>query len=96
MNSDTWFKLITSVLVFTGLIGCGSENARIDIQDILSKSKTYVGSGECKFCHLEHYDSWRNTLHSRTIMDVTQNRDALIAEIDQEVIREDLKKLKKD
>jgi hypothetical protein len=29
-------------------------------------------------------------------MDVTQNRDALIAEIDPEIIRVDLKKLEKD
>jgi hypothetical protein len=45
---------------------------------------------------LEHYDSWKTTLHSRTIQDVTQNLDALIAEIIPEVIRADLKKLEKD
>jgi len=96
MKPCTWHKLIHSVFVVFVLFGCGSNTTSIDSQEILSKPKTYVGSGECKFCHLEHYDSWRNTLHSRTIMDVTENRDALIAEIDEKVIRADLKLLEED
>ncbi len=74
----------------------GSGEVKVDIEKILSKPKTYVGSEQCQFCHLEHYDSWKTTLHSRTIQDVTQNQDALIAEIDPEVILADLKKRQKD
>ncbi len=96
MKSDIWLKLLLAVMFIASLVGCGSDNAKLDIQEILSKPKTFVGSDECKFCHLEHYDSWTNTLHSRTIMDVTENRDALIAEMDKEVIRADLKLIEKD
>jgi hypothetical protein len=79
-------------LLAAALAGCGPDETQINMQEILSKAKTYVGSDECKFCHLEHYDSWTTTLHSRTLQDVTHNRDALIAEINPEVIRADLKK----
>ncbi len=47
-------------------------------------------------CHLEHYDSWRGTLHSRTIQDVSQNLDALAAMISPETIRADLRKSEKE
>ena len=95
MKITAWIKLIFVVLLSVGLSGCGTNDNQVIVQEMLSKPKTYVGSNECKFCHLEHYDSWKNTLHSRTIMDVTQNRDALIVEIDPDVIRADLKKLEK-
>ena len=75
------------------LAGCGSDESKFNIEEVLSKPKTYVGSGQCQYCHLEHYDSWRNTLHSRTIQDVTENKDALIVEINPDVIRKDLKAL---
>ena len=96
MKARGFAKLILFLLLAIGLAGCASEETKINIQEMLSKPKSYVGSDECKFCHLEHYDSWKTTLHSRTIMDVTQNRDALIAEIDKEVIRADLKHVEKD
>ena len=94
MNSN---KLVFMALLTFWLAGCYPSETRVsqEMQEVLSKPKTYVGSEECKFCHLEHYDSWKTTLHSRTIMDVTQNRDALIAEINPEIIRADLKKLEK-
>ena len=44
-------------------------------------------------CHLEHYDSWKMTLHSRTIEDVRQNKDAIIVDLDENKIREQLGKL---
>jgi hypothetical protein len=96
MMTRGFAKLILFLLLAIGLAGCASDETKINIQELLSKPKSYVGSDECKFCHLEHYDSWKTTLHSRTIMDVTQNRDALIAEIDKEVIRADLKHVGKD
>ena len=90
MRSERWVNLLLSVLFMAGLMSCGSDETKINIQEVLSQPKTYVGSGECKYCHLEHYDSWKTTLHSRTLTDVTQNRDALIVEINPDTIRADL------
>lgn len=88
-----WIKLgLTAVLAF-GLASCGSKEPTA--KEILSEPKTYIGSEQCKVCHLEHYDSWKMTLHSRTLQDVTVNRDALITDIDPQVIRADLKKREK-
>jgi len=66
------------------------------IEEVITGPMTYVGSEQCKVCHLEHYDSWKMTLHSRTLQDVTQNRDALITDIDPKVIRASLKKVDKN
>ncbi len=96
MKTSGWGKFIFITFSIFWLGGCGSNDTQVNIQELLSKPMTYVGSEECKFCHLEHYDSWKNTLHSRTITDVTENRDALIAEIDPQVIRADLKLLEKE
>jgi hypothetical protein len=98
MKISGWFLLALTILLTISLAGCGPSpgEIKVDTEEILSKPKTYVGSGQCQFCHLEHYDSWKTTLHSRTIQDVTQNLDALIAEIDPEIIRADLKKLEKE
>ena len=82
MITNGWVELALTALLVAGLAGCGPGpgEPQIDMEKILSQPKTYVGSKECKVCHLEHYDSWRNTLHSRTLQNVTQNLDALIAE----------------
>jgi len=74
----------------------GCDRGPEQFQEMLAKPKTHVGSEQCKTCHLEHYDSWKTTLHSRTIQDVTENLDALVADIDSKVIRADLKKMEKD
>jgi hypothetical protein len=92
MKTRRWIGLSLIGLLAVWLPGCGPDENQAKIQEILSKPKTYVGSGACKFCHLEHYDSWTTTLHSRTLQDVTKIRDALIVEIDPELIRADLKK----
>ena len=84
MKAKGWIRAALAVLLTILLSGCGSGETQVDVKQVLSKPKAYVGSGECKFCHLEHYDSWRTTLHSRTLMDVTRNKDALIAEINPE------------
>ena len=98
MSTGFLIKSVFLLLLVAALTNCGpgSGEIKVDIEEILSKPKTYVGSEQCQFCHLEHYDSWKTTLHSRTIQDVTQNQDALIAEIDPEVILADLKKQQKD
>ena len=90
MKTSGWIKFTIIVLLAVWLTGCGSDKAKVD--KLLIGPKAYIGSEQCKVCHLEHYDSWKMTLHSRTLQDVTENRDALITGVDPEVIRVDLKK----
>ncbi len=90
MKKSGCLKLTLTAILVVGLLGCGSNE--MPVEDILAKPKAYVGSEQCKVCHLEHYDSWKTTLHSRTLQDVTMNQDALITDIDPEGIRADLKK----
>ncbi len=96
MKTSGWVKLALTVFLAAALVGCGRGKPEIDVKEVLSKPKAFVGSDQCKLCHLEHYDSWKTTLHSRTIQDVAENRDAVIANIDPEVIRRDLKKQEKN
>lgn len=87
--------LVSSLLLFavaTVLTGCGGEQP-IDMEALTSKPQTFVGSETCKMCHLEHYDSWKMTLHSRMLQDAQADRDAIVTEIDEKKIREDLAKL---
>lgn len=81
-------------LLFTGVIflACGSEQP-VDIDKVLAQEKNFVGSDTCKKCHLEHYDSWKMTLHSRMTQDAQKNRDTIIVPIEEDRIREDLAKL---
>jgi formate-dependent nitrite reductase cytochrome c552 subunit len=90
MKTSGWIKFTITVLLAVWLTGCSSDKAKVD--ELLIGPKAYIGSEQCKVCHLEHYDSWKMTLHSRTLQDVTENRDALITGVDPEVIRVDLKK----
>lgn len=75
------------------LVGCNNQRASVDVEEVTSKEKTYVGSDRCKQCHLEHYDSWKMTQHSRMLKDVQKNKEALVVEIDEERIRNDLQKI---
>jgi hypothetical protein len=77
-----------ALLVF----GCGGEQA-VDVKKLMAQPKAYVGSDTCKMCHLEHFDSWMMTLHSRMTQDPQKNRDVIIAGFDEKRIREDLAKL---
>ncbi len=77
-----------ALLVF----GCGGEQS-VDVKQLMAQPKAYVGSDTCKMCHLEHYDSWKMTLHSRMTQDAQKNRDVIIADFDEKKIREDLAKL---
>lgn len=74
------------------LAACGGEEP-IDITAVTAQPKTFVGSDTCKMCHLEHYDSWKMTMHSRMLQDAKKNEDAIIVPIDEKRIREDLAKL---
>lgn len=94
MKTSGWIKIAFTVLLAAGLLGCNSEKSQIE--KVAAAPKAYVGSEQCKVCHLEHYDSWKMTLHSRTLQNVTENRDALITDIDPEAIRSDLKKREKE
>ena len=95
MKMSGWARLASTILLVAFLAGC-SRDGSDEAKEVLSGPKTYVGSEQCKMCHLEHYDSWRGTLHSRTIQDVTQNLDAMAATINPEAIRADLRKFEKD
>jgi hypothetical protein len=77
-----------ALLVF----GCGGEQA-VDVKKLMAQPKAYVGSDTCKMCHLEHFDSWMMTLHSRMTQDPQKNKDVIIADFDEKRIREDLAKL---
>jgi hypothetical protein len=85
---------VTFILGLTvlALAACGGEQP-IDVKAVTSQPKAFVGSDTCKMCHLEHYDSWKMTMHSRMLQDAKQNQDAIIVPIDEKRIREDLAKL---
>ena len=89
-------KALTTVLAIgvmaLVLSACGGEQA-VDVKKLMAQQKAYVGSDTCKMCHLEHFDSWMMTLHSRMTQDAQKNRDVIIADIDEKRIREDLAKL---
>lgn len=71
------------------LSACGPEQP-VDIKALTSEPKSFVGSDTCKKCHLEHYDSWKMTIHSRMTQDAQKSRDVIIADIDEAKIRADL------
>ncbi len=80
--------------VFASVAGNVQAN-EINAKKLLSQPKSYVGSDVCKNCHLEHYDAWKRTLHSRMLQDAKANKDVIVTKIDPKVIREDLKKIEK-
>lgn len=84
--------LCGAAIMLAVFASCGAEHP-VDIAAVTAKPKDFVGSDNCKMCHLEHFDSWMMTLHSRMTQDAQKNRDAIIAEIDGKMIREDLAKL---
>ena len=88
----TFAPLVASFLPLL-LSACTGEApaSKADIESILSKPKEYVGSEVCKTCHLEHYDAWKKTLHSRMTQDARANADVIITDFDEKTIREDLR-----
>ena len=85
-------KVLYLGLLLVFLTSCSGESP-VDLVALKSKPQTYVGTDTCKMCHLEHYDSWKMTLHSRMLGDAQKNTDAIVAEIDEKKIREDLAKI---
>ena len=92
MNCKSLAKILILVLAVAALAACGAEQP-VDVKAITSQPKSYVGSDTCKQCHLEHYDSWKMTMHSRMTQDAKKNVDAIIVPIDEKTIRADLAKL---
>jgi Cytochrome c552/Cytochrome c554 and c-prime len=90
MKSIIWFKRAFMLMVIAGLVGCNNDKATVE--EIVSGPKAFIGSESCKVCHLEHYDSWKMTLHARTVQNVTENHDAVITAINPETILADLNK----
>jgi len=72
-----------------------AEDIEIEADKWLAAPKAYVGSKVCKSCHLEHYDAWQRTLHSRMLQDAVANADVIVTEIDPKIIKEDFKKIEK-
>ncbi|MBW1980044.1 MAG: hypothetical protein JRJ12_02380 [Deltaproteobacteria bacterium] len=94
MKGGSVARVVILVLALAALAACTAEQP-IDLKAIESQPKMYVGSNTCKQCHLEHYDSWKMTMHSRMTQDAQKNRDAIIVPIDEKRIRADLAKLEK-
>lgn len=92
MNGKALANIVLLCMAVLVAAGCGTEQI-VDIEAVTNAPKAFVGSDTCKKCHLEHYDSWKMTLHSRMLQDVRANSDALIVEINEKKIREDLAKL---
>lgn len=92
MKGRTLAAAISMVFLALMLMACGAEQA-VDVTKLMAQPKAFVGSDTCKMCHLEHYDSWKMTLHSRMTQDVQKNRDVIIADFDEKRIREDLAKI---
>lgn len=95
MNSKVLARMVVLCLTVIAMAACGGEKI-VDVKETLAKPKAFVGADVCKKCHLEHYDSWKMTLHSRTLQDVQENKDAIIVELDAKKIRESLSKLEKE
>ena len=93
MNIKALMVIFAGCLILQTWVGCGNERP-INIEAITSQPQAYVGSNTCKMCHLEHFDSWQMTLHSRGTQDAQKNRDVIITPIDEKSIRSDLAHLK--
>ena len=88
-----------NVIFFKGLfaaalliISCQTEQRGVDLAELKSQPQQYVGSEECRSCHLEHYDSWQLTNHGRMAQNAKENRNAFVVSIDREAILADFKK----
>ena len=98
MKTRTMVKLFLLGLVVIAFMGIGVKHAAAQTEEadeILAKPKAFVGSGKCKECHQKQYYSWRTTMHSRMTQDAQRNKRALVVELDEKTIREDLAKLEK-
>ncbi|MEW6348934.1 MAG: multiheme c-type cytochrome [Thermodesulfobacteriota bacterium] len=91
MSTGGWLFAIAACVSVLGLGACGRDQP-VDADRILSQPKAFVTSETCKQCHLEHYDSWKMTLHSRPMQDAKEIHDAFIVKIEEKKIRKDLER----
>lgn len=82
---------LVALLMMSMLTACAGDASEVDVEKLKSQPKQFVGTEVCKTCHLEHFDAWQMTLHSKMAQNVKENRDALIVPIDRERIVSDLK-----
>ncbi len=92
MKEKSFATILILIIFSLGFWACSTEQV-VDIAAVTSQPKDFVGSDTCKMCHLEHYDSWKMTMHSRMLQDSKANEDAIIVPINEETIRTDLAKL---
>lgn len=92
MKTSGRAKVVFFSFLALGLTACAAE-PELDFKELVSKPKAFVGSNTCKQCHLEHFDSWKMTMHSRMTQDAQKNRSAIVTKIDPQRIRADLAKL---
>jgi hypothetical protein len=92
MRATALTAVLSSGVMALILTACGGETP-IDVKAMKAQPQAYVGSDTCKMCHLEHYDSWKMTLHSRTLQNAQNNRDAVVVDFDSDKIRKSLGKL---
>ena len=90
----TTIRLLGAAMSAMVFLASPAASQELDSKKLLAEPKAYVGSEVCKTCHLEHYDAWKRTLHSKMLQDVSQNEDALVVELDQEAMKADFEKIK--
>jgi formate-dependent nitrite reductase cytochrome c552 subunit len=95
MTVRVWASQLAAFLSTLGIAGALYAGDAIDSKKLLAQPKAYVGSEVCRNCHLEHYDAWKRTLHSRMLQDAKANQDVFITELNPETIRSDLSKIEK-
>lgn len=83
---------VTALGIMVLLSACGRDQ-EVDIEAAMAQPKAFVSSEECKQCHLEHFDSWKMTLHSRMLINAQENPHAIVADLNPELIKADLKKI---
>jgi hypothetical protein len=93
MKGFAWVKILFLSVLLAFVTSCGGGDRPVDLAALTSKPKTFVGSDTCKMCHLEHYDSWKMTLHSRMLQNAQKDRDVIVTEINEKTVREDLAKI---
>lgn len=93
MGTRGFVAVVIAVMIGFAFSACGRDPV-VNVEEVTARPKAFVGSDTCKKCHLEHFDSWQMTLHSRGLQDAQNNVDAFVAEIDEAAIRADLAEMK--
>ncbi|MDO9583812.1 MAG: multiheme c-type cytochrome [Desulfomicrobium sp.] len=93
MERKNNFLIALAFMAGAAMLACGSEKPT-DVKAVMAQPKAFVGSETCRSCHLEHYDSWKMTLHSRMLIDVREDPNAFVVEWNKDTIRTDLEKIK--